>query len=129
VQGKRARLGAAAAFACVFTLAACGGESDEGTIPQDEGSTILEQLEQLEEQVNNGECDEAEATAMSVSEAIAALPDDVDGELRQTLITASSQLVEQTRDPQQCEEPEEPEEPEPDPSGATGAEGVSEDEG
>jgi len=120
VPGIRARFGAMAAFACALTLAACGGGSDEGTIPQDEGQAILDQLAQVDQQVSDGECDAAEATALDLAEEINNLPSEVDGELRQTLITASGRLIEQTRDPQQCKEPE----PEPPPTGASGEEGV-----
>ncbi len=116
------------ALACALSLTACGGESDEGTIPQGDGADILAQLEQVEEQVENRQCAAAEASALSVAEAIAALPDEVDGELRRTLVEASARLVEQTRDEQQCEEREPPDPPELTP-GATGAEGVLEDEG
>ena len=118
-MGKR--FGAMAAFACALALAACGGESDEGTIPQGDGDEILAQLEEVEAQVEAGECDDAQVTAGAVADAIASLPDEVDGELRQTLITASGRLLEQTRNPEQCVEPE------PTPTGASGVEGVTTD--
>jgi len=120
VPGIRARFGAIAASACALTLAACGGGSDEGTIPQNEGDAIVRQREEVDQLVPDGECDAAEDGALQVAEAISNLPSEVDGELRQTLISASGRLVEQTRDPNQCEEPE----PEPPPTGASGEEGV-----
>lgn len=117
-----------AALACALSLTACGGDSDEGTIPQDDGAEILTQLEEVEQQVENRQCAAAEAGALRVADAIAELPDEVDGELRRTLVEASARLVEQTRDEQQCQEREPPDPPAPTP-GATGAEGVLEDEG
>lgn len=127
VPGIRARFGAMAALACALALAACGGESDERPIPQGDGDAILAQLEEVEAQVDAGECDAAEATAGAVADAIASLPEDVDGELRQTLITASGRLLEQTRDPDQCVVPPEPE-PEPPPTGTTDGGGVLEED-
>ena len=123
----RKRFGAMATFACALTLAACGSEGDsssEGTIPESDGEAILDRLDELEQQVEEGECDAAEVTAGEIADAIRSLPPEVDGELRQTLVTASGRLAEQSRT--QCEEEPEPE-PEP-PTGATGGEAVLEDE-
>ncbi len=125
----RKRFGAMAVFACVIALAACGsgGDDVESTIPQDAGAEILAQLDQIEAEVEAGECEAAQATADELNTRIESLPeDDVSGELRETLLTASGRLQEQTRDPEQCEEPELP----PPPTGATGETGVlEEDEG
>ncbi len=128
VRGFRATLGAMAATTCLFVLASCGSEDEEPTIPADQGDQILAHLDQLEERVNDGECTAAEATARSLQQAIQNLPAEVDGELRETLVRASGNLVSQTRDPDECQDAEEepPEEPVP---GATGAEGVLEEEG
>jgi hypothetical protein len=127
--GTSARFGAVAAFACALAIAACGenGSGQEGTIPQNAGDNIVAQLDTLKGQVEAGECDAAQETADLIEEAISNLPNDVDGELRETLQTASGNLQTQARDPEQCEEPEAPPPPPPD-TGASGAEGVATDE-
>ena len=115
---------AMATLGCVFALASCGSEEEEPTIPTDQGDAILAQLEQLDQQVQAGDCAAAEQTALGIQETIQGLPVDVDGELRETLVSASGNLVAQTRDDEQCEEEEE----EPPPTGATGEVGVLEEE-
>jgi hypothetical protein len=131
VLGKRAILGAVAGVGCALAMNACGSDDDQGTIPQDQGTQIIALLDQLEQRVEDGSCDAAQATATEIGNRIQALPEQVDGELRRTLVTASGRLAEQTRT--QCEEePEKPEEPLPptDPTGVTGETGsLEEDEG
>jgi hypothetical protein len=122
VLGKRATLGAMSTIACVATLAACGGKDEEDTIPQDQGDQIVALLDQLDQRVDDGNCVAAQATALEIVRRVEALPKEVDGELRETLVTASDNLVSQSRDPDQCQEAEEPLEEEP--SGATGEGGV-----
>jgi hypothetical protein len=129
VPGTRilARVGTACAIALTPTLSACGGDDDQGTIPQAEGNAILDQLETVQEQVDAGECDAAEETAQQVQAAIDGIGQDVSDELEEALVSASGNLTALTRT--QCEEPDDPPEPTDDPSGTTGAEGVSEGEG
>jgi hypothetical protein len=125
VLGKRATLGAMSTIACVATLAACGESEDpEPSIPPTLGNNIVAALDRVETFVEEGKCDEAEATAQNVRNAIGGLPADVPDDLQQTLVRASDNLVQQTQD--QCEPAEEPEkEPkEKEPTGASGEEGV-----
>ena len=125
VAGIRARLGAMCAILCLAPLAACGGEEEpEGTIPPEAAQGIVDRLNQLEGQVEDGACDDAERTAVTISEAVENLPEEVDGELRETLVEASANVVTLTRE--DCQEPPEEEEPPlPPETGATGAGGVS----
>ena len=117
------------AILSLTSLAACGGEEEpEGTIPPETGQGIVQRLDQLEDQVENGECDDAEQSALAVAEAVKTLPAEVDGELRETLVEASANVVTLTRE--DCEEP--PDKPEKDPvvppeTGATGPEGALEE--
>jgi hypothetical protein len=122
VLGKRATLGAMSTIACALAMSACGGNDEEGTIPEDQGNQIVALLDQLDQRVDDGNCAGAQATAQEIVNRVEALPQAVDGELRETLVTASDNLVSQTRDPDQCQEAEDPLE---EPSGATGEEGVA----
>ncbi len=122
VLGKRATLGAMSTIACALAMSACGGKDEEGTIPQDQGDQIVALLDQLDQRVDDGNCVAAQATALEIVRRVEALPEEVDGELRETLVTASGNLVTQSRDSDQCQEAEEPLE---EPSGATGEEGVA----
>lgn len=121
VLGKRATLGAMSTIACALAMSACGGNDEEGTIPQDQGDQIVALLDQLDQRVDDGNCVAAQATALEIVRRVEALPEEVDGELRETLVTASGNLVSQSRS-DQCQEAEEPLE---EPSGATGEEGVA----
>jgi hypothetical protein len=109
-------------IACAATLAACGESEDpEPSIPKGAGDAIVSALDRVQQQVDDGDCDAAEATAQNIRDAIGGLPPDVPDDIQQTLIQASDNLVDQTRD--QCEPAEEPPEDDP-PAGATGEEGV-----
>jgi hypothetical protein len=106
---------------CATVLAACGGgdEVDEGTIPLQTGENIVTKLDEVQSQVDDGECDTAEATAAQIQAAIAGI-NTVKGELEETLVEASGKLVTLVRD--DCVPAEEP----PDETGgATGEEGVA----
>lgn len=122
VAGKRATLGAMSTIACALALSACGGKDEEGTIPQDQGDQIVALLDQMDQRVDDGNCVAAQATALEIVRRVQALPEEVDGELREALVTASDNLVSQSRDSDQCQEAEEPVE---EPSGATGEGGVA----
>jgi len=106
-------------------VSACGSEKDQGTIPQDQGNAVLEQLETVQAQLDAGDCDGAEATAIDIQETLANIGQEVSEELEAALVEASGNLTDQTRT--QCEPVEEPPPP-VEPTGATGEEG-SEDDG
>jgi hypothetical protein len=129
VLGKRATLGAMSTALCAAALAACGEDTseDEGSIPSQTGSSILSKLDEVETQVENGQCEEAEATAAQIQAAIAALGSNVKGELEETLVEASGNLVTLVRD--DCEPVDQPSDgddgDDDEPSGATGEEGAT----
>ena len=125
VLGKRAKLGAMSTIACAALLASCGESDDpEPSIPEVRGDEIVAALDKAQTEVEAGECDDAQATAQNIRDAIGALPPDVPDDIQQTLVRASDNLVAQTRDPDQCEQDDpEPPAPEPEP-GATGEEGA-----
>lgn len=106
MPGKGARpICAAAAMACAFLLTACGGD-DEGTIPPDAGQTLIAQLQEIEDEVNQANCDAAQVTASEFAATVDSLPQSVDPEVRRALDDASAQLETLTNDPDQCLEPE-----------------------
>ncbi len=111
------------AIVCATSLIACGGadEKDEGTIPSQTGEAIVTKLGDLDSELAAGECDSAEATATQIQAAIQGLGSNVEGELEETLVKASSNLVQLVRE--ECEPAEEPLPPEPT-TGATGEEGA-----
>jgi len=125
VLGKRATLGAMSTIACAAALAACGESDDpEPSIPEPAGNAIVAALDKAQTAIEQGECDDAEAIAQNIRDAIGAHPPDVPDDIQQTLVRASDNLVAQTRDPDQCEQQDpEPPAPEPEP-GATGEEGA-----
>jgi hypothetical protein len=129
VAGKRARLGAMCAIVCVTSLAACGGggEDPEPTIPPQTGENIVTKLEDVQSQVDAGECATAELSALQIEAAISDLGPDVKGDLEEALVKASGNLVTLVRE--DCQPADEPDpQPEP-PTGPSGEEGVLGDEG
>ena len=80
-------------------------------------------LEKAQTAVDEGQCDDAEAIAQNIRDAIDALPPDVPDDIQQTLVRASDNLVAQTRNPNQCEQQDVEPPPEPEP-GATGEAGA-----
>lgn len=122
VLGKRATLGAMSTIACAAALAACGeGDEPEPSIPEGTGDQIVTSLEIVRDAVAEGKCDEAEAIALNIRNAIGELPADVPDDLEQALVRGSDNLIQQI--PEQCE-PVDKEPPEP-PTGATGEEGAA----
>jgi hypothetical protein len=124
VLGKRATLGAMSTIACAAVLASCGGDSeeDEGSIPAQTGTNILSKLDEVEAEVEEGQCDAAAATAAEIQAAIAGLGSSVKGELEETLVEASDSLVTLVRD--DCVQEDKPPKDDEEPTGASGEEGV-----
>ena len=112
MPGTRAVSSALSAVACAAALAACGGEDTEETIPADQGQVLLDRLDQVEQRVEDGDCEAASDAALEFARGVTELPAEVDDELRQRLVEASANLEGLTQDPSQCE-----------PSGATGETG------
>jgi hypothetical protein len=104
--GFRAAAGALALAACMFTLAACGGDEEGGPIPEDAGNELLGQLDAIASQVAAGACSEATETAAAFAESVDQLPPEVGGELRSQLVEASVNLEGLTQNDQQCQPPD-----------------------
>ena len=107
-----------------LTLGACG-EDDEGTIPPDDADALLQEVDNLQQNVDGGDCSLAAGTADRLFEQVRLLPKEVGQETKQdlfNLVTNLENLVDE-----QCAEASEPDTPTPD-TGATGAQG-SEGEG
>lgn len=81
-------LGAAAAVG----LVSCGGD-DEGLLPGDNAQQIVDNLNQIELDAANGDCDSAAANAEEVQGQIDALGGDVNTQLRQRLSEGVDRLV------------------------------------
>ena len=83
------------------TIAGCG-LGEEGTIPQDDADALLSRLDAVETNVNSGACDLARQQAGEFSDAVDALPAEVDGEVKDGLRQAADRLVELTADDSEC---------------------------
>ena len=101
-------------------VAACG--SDEGgTIPKDAAGAMLEQLDQVEANVEDGECFLAGNDADQLEDQVNSLPKQVGVETKDDLRTLVTQL--QSLINKQCNEAD------TGATGATGASGVLGDDG
>jgi hypothetical protein len=92
-------LGAALAVGMV----SCGGRDEEGLLPGENAQQIVDNLNQVEQDVANGDCDAAAENAAEVQSQIDALGDDVNAQLRQRLEDGADELVALV--PEQCAEP------------------------
>jgi hypothetical protein len=102
MPGSRATAGALAAALCAVALAACG-DDDQGTIPEDQGQAMLDQVATVESLVDQGECNDARSAAVGFTQQVDELPDEVDREVQAALVEAGANLVELTQNPDQCE--------------------------
>ena len=91
------------ACALAATIAGCGG-GDDGTIPSDKSDELLTQLDAIQNDVEAGNCEVAQEHATAFANSVSQLPEDVDPKVRQGLIEASSQVLDLTSEPGQCEQ-------------------------
>jgi hypothetical protein len=73
-------------------LTGCGG--NDGTIPADQGDTLVKRLDEVEGAVADGNCDGAQASADLFSTQVSQLPAEVDDEVKQGLIQGAQRLRE-----------------------------------
>ena len=73
-------------------LVSCGGGDDEGLLPGDNAQQIVDNLNQVELDAENGDCDSAAAAADEVQAQIEELGNDVNAELKQRLADGAAQL-------------------------------------
>ena len=113
MPGMRRRTSMLLAAAAVAALAGCGSDEGGGEIPQDQGNALIDQLDQVESDVQEGNCDGASDTASQVVTALGDLPSSAfeDADARTQVLAAGTKLTELVDE--QCE---------PD-SGATGETG------
>ena len=106
------------------TLAACGSE-DEGTIPQDNSDAMLATLDQVENAVEEGNCEIAANGVAQLNEQVNTLPKEAGVEVKDDLRRLVDNLDQQVNDPNQCEAPDttKPDETEPDTDTDTGTSG------
>jgi hypothetical protein len=74
-----------------FGLVSCGSD-DEGLLPGDNAQQIVDNLNQVEQDVDNGDCESAAANAEEVQVQIDELGSGVDSQLRQRLSEGAEQL-------------------------------------
>jgi hypothetical protein len=101
MKGVRPTASLLAAAACAAALAACGGDED-GSIPTDSGEALISQLDAVQDRISEGDCVGAQSAAAAVVDQVDELPEAVDGELRKTLVDASTNLRSLTEDPAKC---------------------------
>ena len=116
MPGMRRRTSMLLAAAAVAALAGCGSDDGGGEIPQDQGNALIDQLDQVESDVNDGNCEGAADTASQVVTDLGSLPNSAfeSAEARTQVLAAGTKLTELVSE--QCE-PE---------SGATGETGAVE---
>jgi hypothetical protein len=95
-------------------LAACG--SGDGTIPPDDADQLLSALEDVQRDIDNGECSIAETDATQFVGLVDALPKEVGVEVKDVLRQGGESLQQMAADPEKCTEPD---------TGASGATGFT----
>jgi hypothetical protein len=80
----------AAGVAVAVGLVSCG--SDKGLLPGDNAQQIIDNLNQVEQDAANGDCDAAAEHAAEVRTQIEALGNDVNAQLRQRLSEGADRL-------------------------------------
>ena len=105
------------AAAAVLVLAGCDVGGDEDQIPSENAGLLLARLKAVEDNVDPERCDPGLALdqAEEFTNLVAALPADVDAELKQSLEEAGAHLVDLADEPDVCV-----------PTGSTGETGVTE---
>ena len=94
---------ALALVGAIVGLSACGS-GDDGTIPPDDATSLLDSLEQIQQDVDNGDCSVAQTDATQFVGQVDALPKEVGIEVKNVLREAGQNLQEMTGDPDKCKE-------------------------
>jgi hypothetical protein len=89
-------------LSCAFALALAGCGSDDGTIPEDQGQSLLGVLAATEEAVSSGDCERAQEFAQEFVSQTEQLPDSVDPEVAEELTNAGTNLEDLAANPDQC---------------------------
>jgi hypothetical protein len=90
--------------ASAFGLTACGGDDEpEPSISQEDGTTLLSSIQEIEDNVEVGSCLVASDRTETLISEIEDLPDSVDDEVRSALENGANNLRLLLADPEQCE--------------------------
>jgi hypothetical protein len=106
-------LGAVVAVA----LASCGEDDEGGTIPPQNASAMLQDLDDARGEQSSGDCEGLADAAGNLRTEIDGLPDTVDTEVKTALIEGAENLQNQALDESECQ-----------PTGPTGSSGPQTDE-
>jgi outer membrane biosynthesis protein TonB len=99
-------------------LVSCGGDDEDGTIPPDNASAMLQDLEDAQAEQDEGDCTGLGDAAGNLISEIDNLPDTVDPEVRTALVEGAQNLQTQAGDESKCEPA----------TGTTGPSGPTEEE-
>jgi hypothetical protein len=93
-----------ALLSCALTLAIAGCGSGDGTIPEDESSTLLTLLASTQDAITEGDCELAQGLTEEFVSETASLPDGVDAKVAEELTTAARNLNDLASQPGECTE-------------------------
>ncbi|MFL5870098.1 MAG: FIMAH domain-containing protein [Solirubrobacterales bacterium] len=82
-------------------IAGCGS-SDDKSIPSDDSGQLIAQLHQVQDQVEAGNCELAQAGAAQFKDSVSNLPASVDSDTKQDLTKLADNLVNLAENPAQC---------------------------
>jgi hypothetical protein len=99
--GPRTILAALAAGALALGAWGCGS-SDDKSIPPSSSDQLLAQLDDVQGQVESGNCEVAKSGAIQFKNSVDGLPSDVDSATKKDLNQLADNLIELTNDPAQC---------------------------
>jgi cell division septation protein DedD len=92
-------LGAAVAVG----LVSCGSRDEKGLLPGNNAQQILDNLDQVKADVQDGDCSSASAEVATIQDEIDALPTTVDPQLRARLSDGAQRLADVVNSPGACE--------------------------
>jgi hypothetical protein len=99
--GPRTILAALAAGALALGAWGCGS-SDDKSIPPTSSDQLLAALDDVQGQVESGNCEVAKSGAIQFKNSVDGLPSDVDSATKKDLNQLADNLIELTNDPAQC---------------------------
>lgn len=102
------------ACACALALTGCGGDSSESTLTQDQARLLESDLTQVEDNFEEGRCDDAAAAARDLVQSVNELPADA-GETLKAGLRAMAENLEDLADRECEEDPNRKPKPEPEP--------------
>ena len=79
-------------FALAHALVSCGGRDEKGLLPGTTADQIVANLQQVQQDAANGDCDSAAAAAAEVQSEIDNLGSEVNAQLRQRLADGAARL-------------------------------------